>query len=312
MKKIILFSAFVAILLCVVSCDDSTKNGGGVEEKQPSYLLSKMKYVTDGVSQDFMEVKYASTDPMVVSEFIFFGWYGESSVAPARKMLRTKEGASVDKLVFTNIVKTATTMTLDVGWQGSYGVTEDYGSFDITLNAEGNATLIKQTSLIADLDDAVITVKYNAGGYISEFLYTEGEQVKSSYIFTYDGANLSKLAIVFTYYNYDMPTKMETDSFVFEFSGFTTNNKGGIMHPALSDEGIFEVFTSLGILGKPAAMLPSRGDVDDDSFIDFTYTKDENDCISTFSYLSTFMENGVPDSYTTKYACEYIAVTPKK
>lgn len=306
MKKITLFSVFVAILLCAVSCEDTTKKGGSEEE--PSYVVLKVNDVTDGVSQDFMEVKYTSTDPVDVSELIFFNWRNKYAPEMLPMMFRTKAAVIPKDIIFTNIVKTATTMTFDVEWLDSNGVTGEYGIYNITLNAEGYATLVKFTPHMEGVDEIIITAKYNTDGYISEFLCTEGDD-DVDFVFTYDGINMSSVAFTYTVYS---TRSQEKVSAVCQFTDYTTNNKGGVVHPALSDSGRFDVVTLLGVFGKPAKMLPSKSVWGDGKVVAFTYTKDANDCISTCTYEFSYGTDIAQDTYLQKYAYEYVELAPKK
>lgn len=311
MRKTILLSAFVAILFCTASCGD-TKTGGGQEEDKPSYLLSKIKDANGANVVDFIEVKYASTDPVSVSELSMFFWSDESSVGAKRRAPKTKAPVLDDKTLFNNIVYTAGKMTLDVEMQESNGNIEKYGSYDITLDAQGRATLINFTTADPDnkVENNTTTVTYTADGYVSKFACSTGVGDTETYEYTYSGGNITKLVNTYTYKEND-ETKEEKLEAV--FTDFKTDNKGGIMNPAMQySDGMFDVFTSLHILGNMTAKLPSKADWGDGDIDTYTYEMDANGCVSKMTSVETYTIDGVKETDTEKYAYEYIEVAPKK
>lgn len=311
MKKTILLSAFVAILFCTVSCGD-TKTGGGQEEDKPSYLLSKIKDANGANVVDFIEVKYASTDPVSVSELSMFFWSDESSVGAKRRAPKTKAPVLDDKTLFKNIVYTAGKMTLDVEMQESNGNIEKYGSYDITLDAQGRATLINFTTADPDnkVENNTTTVTYTADGYLSKFAYTSGVGDTDTYEYTYSGGNITKLVNTYTYKENDETKEKKLEAV---FTDFQTENKGGILNPAMQyGDGMFEVFTSLHILGNMTAKFPSKADWGDGDIATYTYEMDANGCVSKITAFETYTIDGVKETDTEKYAYEYIEVAPKK
>lgn len=311
MRKVILLSAFVAILFCTASCGD-TKTGGGQEADKPSYLLSKIKDANGANVLDFIEVKYASTNPVSVSDVTMFFWDDESSFGAKRRAPKTKAPVMDGKTLFKNIVYTAGKMTLDVEMQEANGTIEEYGSYDITLDAQGRATLIKFT--VAEVSDYIenttTTVAYTADGYVSKFTSSTGVGDTDTYEYTYNGGNITKLVNTYTYKEND---ETKEDIFQAVYTDFVTENKGGIMNPAMSySDGMFEVFTSLRILGNMTAKLPSKADWGDGDIDTYTYEMDANGCVSKMIAVETYTIDGVKETDTEKYAYEYIEVTPKK
>lgn len=311
MRKTILLSAFAALLFCTVSCGD-TKTGGGQEEDKPSYLLSKIKDANQANVLDFIEVKYASTDPVSVSDVTMFFWDDESSFAAKRRVPKTKAPVLDGKTLFKNIVYTAGKMTLDVEMQEGNGSIEKYGSYDITLDAQGRATLINFTaSGVSDyVEDNTTTVTYTADGYLSKFAYTSGVGDTDTYEYTYSGGNITKLVNTYTYKENDETKEKKLEAV---FTDFQTENKGGILNPAMQyGDGMFEVFTSLHILGNMTAKFPSKADWGDGDIDTYTYEMDANGCVSKMTSVETYTIDGVKETDTEKYAYEYIEVAPKK
>lgn len=308
MKKTVLFSAFMATLFLMVSCGDPKPNGGGSENKS-SYVLSKIKEFDNGVAQDLIEIKYASTNPLVVSELAVIHWGDESMLGAKRKMTSTKADVIDSKTLFKNIVRMDNLMTFDVEWLESTGDTEPYGSYEVTLNEKGAATSMKFTAKLMEMEDDMTTIEYNADGYITKYSRVSKRETQI-FEFVYSGANISKL--IYSYKGGDEANTFE-EKYEVLYSDYTTDNKGGIMHPAMLDsDGMFEVFTSLGIFGKPPVSLPSKGDWGDNDVETYTYEKDANGCISTLTQAYTYMDNGTQKTDTDKYAYEYIEVKATK
>lgn len=307
MKRKLLFGAFAALLCFVTACTDTNNGGGNGDGK--SYILSKIIEVDNGESLDYLEVKYASTNPVVISELTIFHWGDESLMGPKRKMPVTKASVINDKTILKNIVKTANSMTFDIQMLESDGLTEDYGSYDIALNGQGYATTIKFTSKMTGVENLTSTVAYTADGYMSKFDMVSVEE-RETFEFTYSGGNMTKLSDTYTY---NEEGQQDTETYEMTFTDYQTENKGGIMHPALSNsDGMFDIFFSLGILGKPAKMLPSKGDWGDNDIDTYTYEKGSNGCISKFTLVNTYMDGGKPQSHTDIWAYEYIEVAAKK
>lgn len=307
MKRILLFGAFAALLCFATACTDTNNGGGNGDGK--SYILSKIIEVDEGESLDYLEVKYASTNPVVISELTIFNWSDESLMGPKRKMPVTKASVISGKTILKNIVKTANSMTFDIQMLESDGLTKDYGSFDIALNAQGYATLMKFTSKMNGIPALTSTIAYTADGYMSQYKLVSTNE-EETYVFTYSGGNMTKYSGV---YAYNEEEQQGTETYEMTFTDYQTENKGGIMHPALSNsDGMFDIFFSLGILGKPAKMLPSKGDWGDNDIDTYTYEKGSNGCVSKFTSVNTHMDGGKPQSHTNIWAYEYIEIAAKK
>lgn len=304
MKKLFLLSAFALFTLTVACGDPATTPSDDAEN--PAFVLSKIKDATSAVPKDWVEVTYASTNPAVVSELTVFFWENDGTLGPRGKAPKTKASRITEKMVITNIKINGNKMTADEMLVDTEDNSEQLvGVYEMSLNEMGYATNIKFTSKNTDSENNEMTVEYNADGYMTKVSYVS-EKEKDVYEFTYTDGNISKKTETYSYNNGTEDKEFKYETII---SGYQTENKGGIITPVLMDTGVmFEVFCSLGVLGKPAPSLPSKAVWSEDEYETYSYEKYASGYLSAMTMNYTSVEEGKTFSDVTKYSFEYIEV----
>lgn len=272
-KRYILLSVLCfSVMLFVVSCKMDNAQGG-----KTIYLLRKTKEILGGQTKDYQEINYTSTNPVVVNEFVVFNWIEDGG-----------KWSIHSKFIFKNIIKTASTITLDAELLLKTGDIEEYGSFFITLNEDGSMQKADFISKIEDVKDTKFQVEYNIDGYLTKI--TVAGDINLGIDVTYEDGNISKVSYV--------EDGVSTSQSL--YSDYKTENRGGIMHPFLmGGDGIFDIFASLNILGKHHQKLPSKAVWSDlEDVHTYTYEKNTDGCISKFTYN---IGGGEEKIYTYEY-----------